>query len=57
MIEQALKIFKTAILKPVENTNVYKPKSKLRIKKTVYPNGKPQHSTNGTGEWYGLTEN
>lgn len=43
------------------NMNIYEPKNKLRIKKTVYPNwekdndGTPRLSPNGTGEFYGLT--
>jgi hypothetical protein len=26
----------------------------LKIKRTVYPDGKPRMSPNGSGEWYGL---
>ena len=28
----------------------------IKIKKTVYPNGKPQKSLTGIGEFYGLQE-
>lgn len=35
--------------------NTYEPK-KLKIEKTIYPNGEKQMSLNGKEEWYGLQE-
>lgn len=34
---------------------VYK-KPVVKIAKTVYPEGKPRMSPNGTGEWYGIVD-
>jgi len=34
---------------------VYK-KPVIKIGSTVYPDGKPRMSPNGTGEWYGIIE-
>jgi len=35
---------------------IYRKPATLRIKHTVYPDGKPRMSPNGSGEWYGLVE-
>ena len=34
---------------------VYK-KPVVKIARTVYPDGKPRLSPNGTGEWYGIVD-
>ena len=41
-----------------ETENTYTPKAKgmVCVAKTVYPNGEPQFSPNGTGEFYGIVE-
>lgn len=36
--------------------NDYTPAKKLKVSKTVYPNGQKQMSLNGRDEWYGIQE-
>lgn len=40
--------------KKTEVENTFTPKKKLKIAKTIYPNGQKQMSLNGKEEWYGL---
>lgn len=40
--------------KETEVENTYIPPKKLKVAKTIYPNGKKQMSLNGKEEWYGL---
>ena len=56
MIAEAFNKLKKQIIKPTEVENEWTPPAKLKISKTVYPNGKPQISPNGDWEWYGINE-
>ena len=59
MIREAFQKVAEQILKPVTVENEYIPRAKgiVCVQKVVYPKGKPEFSKNGTGEWYGITEN
>ena len=37
----------------IDKKPVYK-KPVIKIRATIYPDGKPRMSPNGTGEWYGI---
>jgi hypothetical protein len=41
---------------PTEAVNSYIEPKRLRVAKTIYPNGVKQMSLNGKDEWYGLQE-
>jgi hypothetical protein len=42
-------------VKPSTLENTFIPLERLKIAKTIYPNGKKQMSLNGKDEWYGLS--
>ena len=42
-------------VKPSTLENTFIPLERLKIAKTIYPNGKKQMSLNGVDEWYGLS--
>ena len=42
-------------VKPCTLENTFIPLERLKIAKTIYPNGKKQMSLNGKDEWYGLS--
>ena len=48
--------FLNKFVKPTTKENEYIPLEKLKIAKTIYPNGKKQMSLNGVDEWYGMQE-
>jgi hypothetical protein len=47
--------FLNKFVKPTTKENEYIPLEKLKIAKTIYPNGKKQMSLNGVDEWYGMS--
>ena len=58
MIFGTLKEWLNKDVKPTEVENTYTPRAKnvICVERTVYPNGEPQFSPNGTGEFYGIVE-
>jgi hypothetical protein len=42
-------------VKPSTLENTFIPLERLKIAKTIYPNGKKQMSLNGVDEWYGMS--
>ena len=43
-------------VKPSTAENTFIPLKRLKIAKTIYPDGKKRMSLNGKDEWYGLSE-
>ena len=43
-------------VKPSTAENTFIPLERLKIAKTIYPDGKKRMSLNGRDEWYGLSE-
>jgi len=43
-------------VKPSTLENTFIPLERLKIAKTIYPNGKKQMSLNGVDEWYGMQQ-
>lgn len=63
MIKGTVSAWLNQDVKPTQTENEFKPKRKLFVSHTIFPNwddklptGKPIFSPNGGGQWYGLTE-